>query len=275
MDFLVNFYICLFYTSLIFICYYILGFFIINKPLLSSQFFEVGQNFILASWIVILFYFCYRLFIDNEMNNTPLIKYKNIYKEAETGDLIIYRWNIVDVGFRMFSKFSHVGMIVKKNNKLYLLETHPDENKNKKHKKNNDGVHLYLLKNRIEDYDGECFLAKLNTNCDREQLTNNIIKNLNEYKNIPFDASFRDLFVYNYFRNFITRQSPASSVNSVHECTVPNKQTMFCSEFIAYVLYKNSIYTHDKNLASLNPGSFLHLTKNNKPLYKSLKKIIF
>lgn len=267
MNILVNFYIFIFYTSLVLICYCILGFFITDKPLISVSFVsEVRQNLILASWIIILFYFCYRLYIDNEMNNTPTIKYKNLYKNVKTGDLIIYRWNTVDVGFRMFSKFSHVGMIVKKNKKLYLLETHPDENTNKKDKKSNDGVHLYLLKNRIEDYDGECFIAKLNPKYDTKYITNNIINNLKEYKKIPFDASFRDLFVYNYLKNLITP----------FDVTVPNKESMFCSEFIGHILYKTDIYRHDKNLASLNPGSFLDLkNNNNEQLYNYLKKVVW
>jgi hypothetical protein len=264
MNYLVNFYIFIFYFSLVLICYYILGYFTINKQIFNIclPFYEckIGTNFILASWLIILFYFCFRIYVDNETNNPRLIKYKQFNKEAETGDLIIYRWEHVDIGYRMFSKFSHVGMIVKKNNKLYLLETHPDENK-KNNKKNNEGVHLYSLKKRIKYYNGECYLVKLNAKCDRNLLSANIIKNLSEYKKIPFDSYFRDLFVYNYFKNLFTN--------------VPNKESMFCSEFIGYILHDNKIYTHNKNYASLNPGSFLDLQKNKQPLYKSLKKIDF
>jgi hypothetical protein len=73
-------------------------------------------------------YFFDRLYIDNEMNGYKKINYTEIEKVASTGDLVCFRWNCVDAGLRLFTKFSHVGMIVKTgSNKLYILETHPKE----------------------------------------------------------------------------------------------------------------------------------------------------
>ena len=260
---LVNFYIFLFYLTLALICYCILGQFKLNSyhPLLN--YIGLGENFILASWISLTFYFCFRFYIDNEMNNIPKVNYSKLKKTLKTGDLIIYRWEYVDVGFRMFSKFSHVAMVVKKGKHLYLLETHPNENK-KNNKLDNQGIHLYLLKNRLSQYNGQYYVARLDRNIDidRSNLTKYIIDNLTQFKKeIPFDNCFRDLFVYNYFATLLGIQ-------------IPNKKEMFCSQFIAYLLDKFGIY-HTDNLVSIEPGSFLTFKQNNKRIFSDLTEICF
>ena len=267
MNILIYVYIFIFYQILNILMYLILNLCLNNiynvGPICS---YYISRNLLLSSWIILLFYLSYRIFTDNEMNiinNNYKISYKDLKKNAKTGDLIIYRWNTIDIGYRMFSKYSHVSMIIRKKNKLFILETHPNENKHKK-SKNNEGVHLYKLKNRILNYDGDCYFTQLNCNTITSiNLTNNIMKNIKKYKEIPFDNSFRDLFVWNYFMNLFNIKTPI-------------KNEMFCSEFIGYILKDNKIYNHDKNLTSLNPGSFLHLNHgNNGNLYKNLLKISF
>lgn len=264
MEWIINFYIFLFYLTLALICYCVLGYFRPNNYHWLLNYIGLGENFILASWIVLTFYFCFRVYIDNEMNSTPKMNYSKFKKTAKTGDLIIYRWEYVDVGFRMFSKFSHVAMVVKKGKKLYLLETHPNENKNSKHKPDNQGVHLYLLKNRLSQYNGQYYLAPLKKNIDTDNFTNYILNNFKKFKKeIPFDTSFRDLFVYNYFANRLGMK-------------LPKKKEMFCSEFIGYLLDKYNIYHHNENLAAIEPGTFLTFKqKNGKKLFGDLTEILF
>jgi len=262
MDFLVSFYIFLFYLTLSFILYRIVCIFKLNNSHPILGYIGLGENFILSSWMMILFYFCFRIYIDNEMLCTSKMNYSKFKKTAKTGDLIIYRWEYVDVGYRMFSKFSHVAMVVKKGKNIYLLETHPNENKTN-NKPDNQGIHLYLLKNRLSQYNGQYYLARLNKNIDRTLLTNNIIKDLSTYKKkIPFDNSFRDLFVYNYFANRLGIK-------------LPKQKEMFCSQFIGHLLDKNKIYKHKENLASIEPGSFLSFEENGKKIYSDLTEICF
>lgn len=264
MEFLINFYIFLFYFTLTIICYYILGFFNPNNSNSIFSYIGLGDNFILASIIIIIIYFCFRVYIDNEMVGIPKLKYSEFKKNAKTGDLIIYRWEYVDVGFRMFSKYCHVAMVVKKGKKFYLLETHPNENKNNIGKKDNQGVHLYVLKNRLSQYNGQYYLVPLNSNINRDKLTKNILDDIKTFKKeIPFDNAFRDLFVYNYFANKLGIK-------------LTEKKEMFCSEFIGYILNKYNIYKHNGNLTSIEPGTFLSFKNNtNDNLFRNLKEICF
>lgn len=216
--------------------------------------------FILSVFIVSIIYVLDRLYIDTEMYGISTINYNKIKKFANTGDLIIFRWNTIDVGFRLFSKFSHVGMIVKKNNKLYLLETHPKEH----NEFDDSGVHLYHLKSRLDEYNGECYFSQIQINKNkREEITTYIFDNLKQFKkNMPFDTNFRNIFVLNYFCNLLNLD-------------LPEKKGMFCSEFIGTILQDTGTYHHHhKNLASLNPGSFIDLKKNNKSLYHQLYRVI-
>ena len=260
MNFIITFYIFLFYLTLTIICYCILGFVKTNKFNSLLSIVGLGENFILASFITFGLYLYFRIYIDNEMEYTPKIKYSKFEEHAKTGDLIIYRWKCVDVGFRMFSKYCHVAMIVKKDNKLYLLETHPNEYKDTK-KKNNQGVHLYSLKNRLRQYDGDYYLVPLNHNINRNKLANDIINDLKTFKKIPFDSTFRESFVYNYLANKI-------GIN------IPKKNEMFCSEFIGFILHKYNIYRSKEKLLSIEPGSFLYFINNkNNKIFKSIKQI--
>lgn len=262
MEWLINSYIILFYLILALICYSILGYLKPNNYHSLLNYIGLGENFILASWIILIFYFCFRLYTDNEMNSTPKMNYSKFKKTAKTGDLIIYRWEYIDIGFRMFSKFSHVAMVVKKGKKLYLLETHPNENNKSKHKPNNQGIHLYLLKNRLSQYNGQFYLAPLNKNKNREKFTTYIINNLSKFKEeIPFDNRFRDIFVYNYFANILGVK-------------LEKKKEMFCSEFIGHLLDKYNIYHHNENLVSIEPGTFLTFKKNNKKIFGDLTEIL-
>jgi len=202
------------------------------------------------------------LYIDTEMLQTPMVSYERLENIANTGDLIIFRWNIIDAGFRMFSKFSHVGMVVKHKDKLYLLETHPKENLQSNI--DDSGVHLYCLKKRLEEYNGTYYFTQLKTpNITREKIRNHVLQNLKKYKKeIPFDTNFRNIFVLNFFCNLFG-------------ITLPKREAMFCSEFIATVLQECKIYKHHKNLSSINPGTFLEFKKNNgKELYGPLYYII-
>lgn len=218
-------------------------------------------------WILLVLFIISRIIIDNEndINNTEQLEFDKIKLNAKTGDLIYFRWNYVNTLFRIFSYFSHVGMIIKIKGILYILETHPDEkNKNKNKNKINSGVHLYLLESRIKKSIGTYFYTKLNVSSKkRKDIQIHIKLNLKKYKkDIKFDNNFKFVFVQNYIYNLLNIK--------LHK-----RKEMFCSEFIGNILKKTNIYYH-KNLTSLHPGSFLYLMKkNNLNLYKPLRQIIF
>jgi hypothetical protein len=196
------------------------------------------------------------------MLTTPMTSYEKMETIANTGDLVIFRWNTVDVGFRLFSKFSHVGMIVKHKDKLYLLETHPKEDLESKI--DDSGIHLYHLKKRLEEYNGTYYFTQLNTqNNKRKDITKHIMTNLKKYKKtIPFDNNFRNIFVLNFFYNLFGIK-------------LPERKSMFCSEFIGTILQECNVYKHYKNISSINPGTFLEFKKQNgENLYGPLYDIL-
>jgi hypothetical protein len=202
------------------------------------------------------------VYIDTEMLTTPMTSYEKMETIANTGDLVIFRWNTVDVGFRLFSKFSHVGMIVKHKDKLYLLETHPKEDLESKI--DDSGIHLYHLKKRLEEYNGTYYFTQLNTqNNKRKDITKHIMTNLKKYKKtIPFDNNFRNIFVLNFFYNLFGIK-------------LPERKSMFCSEFIGTILQECNVYKHYKNISSINPGTFLEFKKQNgENLYGPLYDIL-
>lgn len=217
---------------------------------------------IISIFILSVIYLIDRIYIDNEMNNCIKVNYSKLQKKVNTGDIICFRWNCVDVAFRLFSKYSHVGMIVKipETNKLYILEIHPKEYPESNI--NNSGVHLYKLKKRLKYYDGDLYYSKLNVDdkC-KLKMTGRIIKNLSKYKKqIHFDDNFRNAFVLNW-------------IYDIFNWELPERDTMFCSEFIGYILQNNNIYKHDKNLQTLNPGTFLEFKQHNMNLYSKVYEI--
>lgn len=217
--------------------------------------------FALSAIIVSVVYILDCLYIDTEMLQTPMVSYEKLENIANTGDLVIFRWNIIDVGFRLFSKYSHVGMIVKHKDKLYLLETHPKENLQSDI--DDSGVHLYCLKKRLEEYNGTYYFTQLQVSTKtRENIRGHVLQNLKRYKkDIPFDTNFRNIFVLNFFCNLLGIK-------------LPKRKAMFCSEFIATVLDECNIYKHSKNLSSINPGTFIEFRKNGKELYSPLYYIV-
>jgi len=216
----------------------------------------------ISIFIISVFYLIDRVYIDNEMNNCIKVNYSKLQKIANTGDIICFRWNCVDIGFRLFSKYSHVGMIVKlpNTNDLYILEIHPQEDIESNI--NNSGVHLYKLKKRLKYYDGDLYYSKLNVdNKYKLKMSKRIIKNLNKYKKeIPFDTNFRNAFVLNWFYDIFNWE-------------LPERNSMFCSEFIGAILQYNNIYKHHKNLQTLNPGTFLEFKQNNTNLYSEIYEV--
>lgn len=223
---------------------------------------KININILVISvFIVSVIFLLDSLYIDTEMLMTPMVSYEKLEQVANTGDLVIFRWNSIDVGFRMFSKFSHVGMIVKHKGKLYLLETHPKEDPESD--KDDSGIHLYHLQKRLEEYNGTYYFTQLNsTDEHREHIRKHILENLKMYKKtIPFDDNFRNIFVLNFFCNLF-------------RIKLPKRKAMFCSEFIGTILERCKIYKHHKNISSINPGTFIEFKKNGKNLYGPLYYIL-
>jgi len=218
---------------------------------------------------VIVIILCY-IYISYEMveYDKNAIDIEKLYKMCKTGDIIYFRWPYPDIGFRLFSKFSHVGMVYKQGNNVYILETHPEGDASELGV-DESGVHLYDLKERIEKYTGICYLSKLNIKDNIEDVVNKntkmihqyIEKHLDKYKKIPFDEDFRYNYVMAYLHHLIGKTR--------------KNDKMYCSTFIGFILKDLNLLDNDCNIEVFSPSSFLHLKKDNKLLYDDhLKKIV-
>ena len=193
--------------------------------------------------------------------------------DFKTGDIVCFRWNYIDIGFRLFSKFSHVGIVIKKNSKLSILEIHPEEENDDTIRK--AGVHIYDLKSRLKMYNGEYYYSKLIV-----PIKNKI--HVNKYKDIAFDGNFRNEFVYNFISNYLTPTKSEILFKIPRPKTsfglgkVPRPKTsfglgkvpkkLFCSQFIGYILNDTIIKC---NYKLMSPGSHIDL-----PAYNNLSRIL-
>jgi hypothetical protein len=212
--------------------------------------------------------------LERELKVYKGISFNELQRTCNTGDIILFRWNDIDLGFRIFSKFSHVGMIYKKNKRLYILETHP-EGETSNIGIDTSGVHLHNLKKRIRYYNGTVYYAKLNLSNDAKLNLSNDAKlnlsndaklnlsndakptipfiekyiknNLKRYKSIPFDDNFRNEFVISFIKYSFGLQGKCKGVD--------RKKSMYCSEFIMNILDDICLVETEK-LPPVSPGSF-------------------
>lgn len=199
-------------------------------------------------------------YIQNELDNIKKITLDKFIDTCQTGDIIITRWEYIDIGYRLFCKYCHVCIIYKnKFGEKFLIETHPaeyDENDlNKKFPIS--GVNIYPLKERVSNYQGKCYFLKLKGNKKIKSF------HFNKYKDIQFPTDFRFSFLKNWFYNKV-------DINTTKN---DNYDTMYCSELCGYILQDLGILNKNIKISTLSPDSFEFLkddnndTLYNKPIY--------
>jgi len=132
--------------------------------------------------LLIMFYLIYKYGYSIKCQDYPIynkILLSNILNEATNGDLLLFSNSRYNVITRTFGNpyYSHIGIIVNKNNKLYSLELVKDDNVYPK-KERYKGLICIPLEDRILYYSGQVFYCKLN-----KQLNNNQINKLIKYSN--------------------------------------------------------------------------------------------
>jgi hypothetical protein len=207
-----------------------------------------------------------RIYILTEMNNVPEICFDEI--KFKTGDIICFRWSYIDNDFRLFSKFSHVGIVIVPNkignqNPL-ILEIHPNEEDSYGKVVRDHGVHIYKLKHRLKMYYGSYYHASLKSKFYNSNLTKKILKNIKKYSKIIFDNNFRIEFLKNYIMNLFGIP------------LTPNNWHLFCSQFVGYI--QKDIGISDNARTShilMNPEAPSQIkSKENEMIYNDLVRII-
>lgn len=128
--------------------------------------------------------------------NEKYIKISNIYDDLKSGDIILFKSNTIFYVniFLTNTYYTHIGMVVKKNDILYISETNAENVLYIPNYKTNNGSELLPLLIRIKHYPGDCFLMKLNKplTSEKEKI---LLKHANE--KIPYPTAFQAFI--NYF----------------------------------------------------------------------------
>ena len=212
--------------------------------------------FILFTLLTIILFMLFLLLI-NKLNNIcslQKLSIENLYNNCKTGDIIFFRYKSVKLLDEIFSKYTHVGLVVELNDKKYIFESHL-----KGGAKNmgieTDGVHLHDLIDRINTYEGNTYYSKLKYDIDKD-IIDRFVDNIYEYKKIEFQNSYRRYIINNCLLDRI-----------YNNCIRKNTNKKFCSEFVMFCLYELKIVENDCSHCVF-PNDFLHLmSENNDLLY--------
>ena len=205
--------------------------------------------------LIILLFILTSIKIEPFSHHIKNFNYLN-FENLKTGDLIFlsgntYGENIVKILSN--SKFSHVGMVIKIDNHTYLWEC--DIGQNKK-----TGVRVIYLDEKLRSYKGSNIIAIRRIN---KKVVDNIEDFNDKLSNIvstQINKNF-DQEMYVWISDFFGRE----------------KNTMFCSELIAYTLHHLGLLKLDKKYFQYSPQDFLStdFTNEGKKLYSQPEFFIF
>ena len=205
--------------------------------------------FLLYIWSVIIYIVKY----NNIINKYQFLDIDTAYNIAETGDLILFKYEIedlIDVQIQGRSAFSHCGMVLEINNQKYVLET--SEKYDDEAYCNNSGPCLSQFHNRINKYNGRVCLLKKRYPFQKVHY-DRLIQNLNNYMKIKF----RDKYI-----------------NEVYNTCILNKKNksdeMHCSEFISYILTDIGILNISKTIC-MTPFKLFYLDLYDKNMIYRIK----
>jgi hypothetical protein len=189
----------------------------------------------------------------NSLKNLNKINIENLYNICKTGDMIYFRYKSVKLLDEIFSKYTHVGLVVELNGKKYIFESHlKGDAKNMGIE--TDGVHLHDLIDRINTFEGNTYYSKLKYDIDKD-IIDRFVDNIDEYKKIKFQSSYRRYIIDNCLLDRI-----------YNKCICKNTNKKFCSEFVMFCLYELKIV---KNNCShcVFPDDFINLMVNDELVY--------
>lgn len=152
---------------------------------------------------------------------------QDIYNSAKSGDIVIYKEAHIPIIYNHFIKFTHSGIIIVHpiTKEKYVIESHQTYKSKKMSMYATGGIYIYPLFDRLNDYNGDVFFAEIRNEVNKNDVIK-FINNLPIYmKNIPF--------YYDYERYILLN----CTINKFcFNCLGFNKNGLFCSEFVAFIL---------------------------------------
>lgn len=205
------------------------------------------KAFVLSILILSIVFVLLNLYYEHELkwiNQTPL---RTLQSKIDTGDIILFRYVTTDLVFRFVSKFTHTGMIIKKNGTLYIIECHPNT---LCECKNNSGTHIYPLVQKLKTYNGSLYFCKMDlTVTQRKRIKRTVIKNQKKYKQISFEFDTMTLLI--------------SAI--LHKKYPVKKKNMYCSQLVMKIFSDSFVYKNNTSLPIV-PDIFVNKKLRNMPI---------
>lgn len=210
-------------------------------------------------WVFLIFLFLY-IFSQPRLNFKSTTT-SEIYKLAKTGDILLFRWNKVDLVHNFVSFFTHVGIVVEIDNEKYILETHLKGDT--KHMGNpNGGVHLYDFKDRINMYNGHNFLLPIKEKLKNSNHNKIIKDNLDKYLKLPFFD--------NYKKYYIHQCLPRKFCKTCFSESAPDTSFVYCSQFVGMILKDLGLIDKNMNINCISPYDFIFIKNNKENIYQDI-----
>lgn len=144
--------------------------------------------------------------------------------QFKTGDIILFKKKYRDRAiWLMLTNYTHIGIVINLNNKLYILENNPPIllKYNNKILKNTTLTELY---DRLYNYDDKIYYVKVKLNYQLK-IEENLKKNLKKYLSIKFP---KNKLLYLFYTLIIK-----------NEYSIP--KYLICSELIYYILFDTKL----------------------------------
>lgn len=204
--------------------------------------------------LIILWYFCVNYFSPDisKINNKFLKDIFEIKDNLKTGDLIFLSGpTFGEKAIKLYtnSYFSHVGLIIKENNKLFIFESDLGQGYRK-------GVRMIPLEEKLQKYSGHNIGA---------------IRYIKNELNLDKVLSIiKDIIHYDFDNNMLSWLL-SKSHNIIYNMVKPSDKA-FCSEIITYVFQKMNIISDlDVRTTYYSPKNYLeefNKIYNNKIYFK-------
>ncbi|MDP8206236.1 MAG: YiiX/YebB-like N1pC/P60 family cysteine hydrolase [Candidatus Electryonea clarkiae] len=193
-----------------------------------------------------------------------MVTYETVRKNLKTGDILLFSGKGgISHGIKLFtfSKWSHVGMVLRlpDSNAVFLWESTTLSNlRDAADGKKKNGVQLVLLRERLDTYDGEVSLRRLNGfKIDNEKYMD-LMAFREEVRNRSYEKNEIELIKAAYDGPWGHNEEDLSS--------------LFCSELVAEAYQRVGLLTERKSSNEFTPKDFSDEKKLDLPEGVSLSK---
>lgn len=211
----------------------------------------MNNNIFLYSLLIFLILLSFKIYNIYKLRTLETISIEKLYDDCKTGDIIYFRWNSLNPLHEIFSKYTHMGMIVIMDNEKYIFENNP-----RKVAKmlgiDKSGAHLHNLQDRIDNYEGNIYYSNLNVKIEPNVLSE-FYNNIEKYKNINFKKNFSS-YIFNY--------CVMNKIFGSKNCNNQDDKEKICSEFVLHCLFDLKVI--EKGCNCIFPEDFDYMKKEEK-----------